>query len=188
MRIPGRIMCLDLSSSRTGFCIGAGGKIERKGSFGLKDPEDEPRRASKNLGRWLRDQFSLDAYEQVFVEAAFNPAQMHHMGNSAHTVALTWRLVGALDSVAACYGVRVEDVKVSDHRKHVTGSARHDSRDLAKAATLAALKARGLIDRSSRDDDMADAIAIFCWANAQYNGIEVGDFSLRGLPGKRVAA
>jgi hypothetical protein len=181
MALTGRVLTLDIST-KTGWCVGSPSSgIERCGVEKLKDPEDEPRRAGRKLGMFLRDQFSMEDFELVVVEAAMNPAAMMGANNSAYATALAWRLVGAVDAVCGCYGIRVVDVQATAHRKFVTGQSRWGDRKEAKRQAIAGVKRLGLWPAGQRDsDDLADAIALFAYSISAFGNKHLGEFALQG--------
>lgn len=163
------LLTLDLAT-RTGFAWGSPGDIAgvRSGSIKLKDPQDEARRAARNLGCWLRDEFSVEAPDLLVYEAAYSAAQMMHMGNASHTADSAWQLVGAVNAVAACYGVRTEEANLDDVRGHFTGRKRWGGRDEAKRKVVERCHLLGYFPNDCRDDNRGDACAVFDWASHHY--------------------
>lgn len=159
-----RLATLDLST-RAGFAFGAPGRVPRSGTVKLKDRSDPPAAAARNLGCFLRDQFTLERPDLVVYEAAFSAAAMLDMGNSSRTADLSWQLVGAVEAVCGCYGIRTETAHVQTVRKHFTGKGQWGGRDEAKRQTIARCHLLRLFPTDCRDDNRADACAIFDWAS-----------------------
>lgn len=171
------IYALDLAT-KTGFAIGAPGAKPRSGVVKLKDPEDEAARAMRNIGCFLRDQFTVETPDLVVYEAAMTSGAMLNHGNASVTADFAWQLVGAVEAICGCYGVRTVPANVQTVRKHFTGRARYDSRKEAKRAVVQRCHLLGLMPRAKNDDNQADALAIWNWAEARYGRRAPEDFTL----------
>lgn len=171
------ILALDLAT-RTGFASGAPGAVPRSGFLKLKDAEDAQSRAARNLGCFLRDELSVTRPDLVVYEAAMPAGAMLNAGNASVTADMAWMLVGAVEAVCGCYGVRTIAANVQTVRKHFTGKARYDSREAAKLAVVKRCHVLGLMRRSQRDDNQADALAVWDWAVAVHARRGPADFNL----------
>lgn len=163
-----KILTLDLSPSGTGYAVGEPGTIPRSGVWKLKDPEDEPGRACRNLGRFLRDEFVLGVPDDVFYEAALSAAAQLGMGNAGRTADMSWMLVGAVEGLCGPYGIRPKPCRVETHRKHFTGKSRWNGRDEAKRQVVRRAQLLGYMPPEDRDDNRGDACSIFDWASHEF--------------------
>lgn len=166
MNLKPLIMTLDLAT-RTGFCIGRAGAKPRFGVWRLKTPEDGPRRAGRNLGCRLRDEFAFERPDLVVVEAAMNPAAMHAAGNSHRTVTLLTRLQGAVDAACGMYGIRQKDANVQSVRAAVLGHGRPPD---PKGTVVAYVNSIGF---NTKDDNEADAIMMWLDEMGFRNGLDL---------------
>ena len=174
-------MTLDLATN-TGFAIGPAGQIPRSGTVRLKKREDEQSRAARNLGCFLRDTFALERPDILVYEAALPAAAMLGMGNASETADMAWQLVGVVEAICGCYGVRTIAANVQTVRKHFTGRARWGDRSSAKHAVIDRCHLLGYFPRNCRDDNRADACALFDWAAATYAPKSARPFALFGQP------
>lgn len=152
------ILTLDIATV-TGFCLGRAGAVPRVGTWRLKTADDDPARAGRNLGCNLRDLFTVELPDLVIVEAAMEPGAMHAAGNSSRTVALLWRLQGAVDAVCGCYGLRVKRANVNSVRKAVLGIATPKD---PKQVVVAFVNKVGIV---TQDHNAADAAMM--WLDEQ---------------------
>jgi hypothetical protein len=167
MSIDGVMVALDLAIE-TGFAIGRAGERPRSGSVRLKKRCQDERVAWRNLGCWLRDQFKLERPDLVVYEAALDPHAMVNMGNSSFTVAMQWGHIAALEAICGPLALRTEPINVQSVRKHFTGRARWPTRHDAKRAVLERCWMLGYFGRDCKNDNRADACAVFDYASAVY--------------------
>lgn len=179
------IMALDLAV-KTGFAIGSAGEKPRSGVVRLKGTEDEPQRACRKLGIWLRDQFSLEVPELVVVEAPVNIGAMidwksgdetgkPKFRSRPETISLLHRLVGGVETICGPYGVRCVTGNVQTVRKHFLGVARPQN---PKSAVVNRCHLLGYMPRDAKDDNQADALALWDWACAQHARRAPTEFAL----------
>ncbi len=93
---------------------------------------------------------------------------MLNKGNASYTADFMWRLVGSVDAVAGCYGVRKVEANVQRVRKAVLGTARPQD---PKLAVKRHLKTQGF---DVSDHNAADAIALFLFqAGFQHGALDL---------------
>lgn len=163
-----RILALDLATV-TGFCIGeAGQKPVRVGAARMKRSDEDHGVAGKNIGCLIRDIASMDWPDMVVIEAAMHAAAKDEKGNGGFSIELAWALVGSVYGFCGPQGIPVREANVQTVRKHFTGRARWGGRDAAKSAVVGRCHLLGLLPKSDRNDNKADAIAVWDWACATF--------------------
>lgn len=173
-----RILALDLATC-TGFAFGEAGAVPDSGSVRLARPGVDHHQASRALGTWVRKRFFTfkpSFPDLIIAEQFLDPsAQLH-----GAVVVTQLLLHGALDAVAACYGVEVRRHAASSIRKHFCGQAfalprskqqrtpkeKAEARKATKAMVLSRCHMLGYFPRSVTDDNRADACATFDFAAA----------------------
>jgi hypothetical protein len=167
------IMALDIAV-RLGFAVGEAGKIPRSGSVRLKSPEDDPSRACRRFGIWLRDEFALRIPDLVIIEAPVNIGAFIDwkqdggkptFRSNPQTISLLHRLIGGVETLCGPYGVRCVAANVQTVRKHFLGVARPPD---PKKAVIARCHLLGLMPKTSKDDNQADALALFDFGAATH--------------------
>ena len=178
------IMSLDLAT-KTGFCISdtSASKPTRSGSIRLKDGEDEPERAFRKLGIWLRDQFSVEMPDLVvceapvnlgaFVESAPESERGFRFRTNPSTVYLLSGLVAVTFGICGPYGVRCVKANVQTVRKHFVGVARPPD---PKKVVIARCQQLRWVDATCRDDNQCDALAAWSWAAGNFGSRAGGMF------------
>lgn len=162
------ILALDLATE-AGFCLGrAGGKPSRVGAARLKRPDDDHGVLGRNLGCLIRDLSAFGVPDMVVIEAAMHAAAKSEKGNGGFSVETAWLLVGAVYGFCGPQGIPVREAHVQTVRKHFTGRARYGSRTEAKKAVVDRAHLLGLLPPTSRNDNAADAIAVWDWACATF--------------------
>jgi hypothetical protein len=151
------LLALDMASL-TGYCVGAVGSKPRFGTWRLRDSEDHRKRAARNLGCRLRDEFSLQRPMKVFYEAAIATGAMLTKGNSSHSADLLWSLQGAVEGVCGPYGVFTQEANVTTVRKAVMGNGRPNN---PKVAVVEFCRSIGF---DVTDHNAADAIFVWLFA------------------------
>ncbi|MCC3246707.1 hypothetical protein LG047_15510 [Methylocystis sp. WRRC1] len=155
------IMALDIATV-CGFCIGRAGEIPRSGSVRLKRPCDGPEVAAFNMRAFLRDQFIFDRPDIIISEHFLNPVAQ----KSADAVVLQLYCHGVMHAEAMARNIRVHAPHAATVRKHFIGAANMGERKATKDAVLNRAKLLGYIPGDCRDDNRADAVALFDWASA----------------------
>lgn len=162
-----KLLALDVAT-KTGFGIGTAGEIPpRSDTVRLKKPQDDVQVAWRNIGFFLRDLFVCDKPDLIAVESPMHPAGQR----SPDAVVLQWGCMSVVTFVAAAYEIPVEWVNAQTVAKHFIGQARFSgpkSRELKKAATIERAQLLGYIPKGCRDDDRADACAVFDYASARF--------------------
>jgi len=169
-----KIFALDLATT-TGFAIGDTGGAPLSGSVRLKTSDDEPERAFKKLAQFLRDHFSANTYDLVIVEAPVNigafvqSAPESERGfkftSNPATIYLLSGLAAVAYGISGCYGFRCVKANVQQVRKHFLGVARPEN---PKQAVVARCKQLRYIPTDCRDDNQADACALWDFAASHY--------------------
>jgi len=169
-----RILALDLAR-RMGFAIGEAGDIPRAGAKLLASKEEPPAAGAQELGRFIRDMIVLDKPDVVVVEHWLHPSAQR----SGDVVLWQLHLHGALHGVLGCWhGIRFEQVAPATVRKHFCGAAsaaprrgrertaREQRADRAATKDMVIDRAvmLGYLPKTRRDDDIADACALWDWA------------------------
>lgn len=176
------IQAFDLSDV-TGWCFGpAGSLMPESGSMRLRKPTTEPPEiAAGRLADWfyMRCHDRCTRPELVVVEAAMEIAA----SRNASATKAQLLLHGALHGVCGIFGIRVESVAVATIRKGVCGQAfaaipvrgrRRTFREAAagRAATKEMVLSRvillGYLPAGCTDDNRADAVAAWIWADMEF--------------------
>jgi hypothetical protein len=167
------LMALDIAV-KLGFAIGEAGTTPRSGSVRLKSPEDDPSRACRRFGIWLRDEFSLRIPDLVIIEAPVNigafidwkdDGRKPMFRSNPQTISLLHRLIGGVETLCGPYGVRCVSANVQTVRKHFLGAARPSE---PKKAVVARCHQLGLMPRDCKDDNRGDSLALFEYGAAHY--------------------
>lgn len=160
-----RILALD-AATRTGFAIGEVGAKPRYGVARLKKPDEPVDVAWANIGFFLKDCFVLEKPDLIVIEAPMHPAGQR----SPDAVVLQWGVVAVVAFMAAAYRIRLEKVDAQTISKHFTGKAKWFANEGGRAAKKKAAVQRaqllGYIPATCRDEDIADACAVFDYAAA----------------------
>ena len=179
------ILALDLSPTSTGVCFAPAGRMPQPFLKAFRNEGDPTEIAAKNAARWLRNVVeSTDGNLLVAVEQHINQGALKHMGKKMGftpgrdrdaQLALHYAILG----VCACYDrVRFESVVVGTVRKHFCGQASAGSRAETKKMVLRRAIDLGYLGRDVKNDNLADAAALFHYAVSKFAQAEPG-FALR---------
>lgn len=166
------ILALDIATM-TGWARGEAGEKPTYGTVRLKKPDEPVRVAGYNMMCFLADAFRAGRPDFVCWEEALQP--VFHVRRAAETGEIaqnnaSMTLPVILDGViyACCRRANVECAPVNRMKvlKHFTGKAKWGGRAEAKKAVVGRCHALGLMQAHEKNDDMADALAIFDWASA----------------------
>jgi Holliday junction resolvasome RuvABC endonuclease subunit len=166
------VLALDIATV-TGWALGEAGEAPTYGTLRLKKPDDHPREAGFNLMCFLADTFRSNRPDFVCWEEAMPP--IFHANQAAKTgrvmqnnasMTLPVMLDGIVYACCKRIGIECQAVNRMKVLNHFTGKGRWGGRDEAKRAVIARCHALGLMQPKEKNDDMADAIAIFDWACA----------------------
>lgn len=171
------ILALD-AATRTGFCCGRAGEKPRADFVRLRRPGEDLEVAFKNTCCFLRDLFVLERPDLIIFEAPLAP-----VAHRSHEAALLGiGVYAAAAGIAGVYGIRFEKANASTVSKFFTGKGKwsqgEGGRREKKKATIKRAQALGLLPPHSTDADMADAIALWCFASERYARKAVGNFNL----------
>jgi hypothetical protein len=172
------ILALDLAR-RMGYAIGEAGTIPRAGAKLLASREEPPAAGAQELGRFIRDVIVLEKPDLVVVEHWLHPS----VQRTGDVVLWQLHLHGALHGVLGCWhGIQFEHVAAASVRKHFCGAAsaaprrgrertsreQREDRAATKAMVIDRAIALGYLPKTRRDDDIADACALFDYAAAHF--------------------
>lgn len=173
------ILSID-AATRTGFALGYADERPRAWARRLKRPQDPREEAWREIGLQLRDLFKVERPGLIAVEAPMHAAAQR----SADAVVLQWGVVAVIVFIAGAYGIRLEQVDAQKVSKHFTGKARWSAAEGGRAAKKAEAVRRchllGYMDRESRDDDVADACALWDYAASVWGSRRPSDLHLFG--------
>jgi hypothetical protein len=158
-----KIAALDIATV-CGFAFGDAGAIPQSGSVRLKRPGEPPEVAAFNMRAFLRDRFTLERFDLLALEHFLNPAAQ----KSADAVILQIMCFGVAVAEGMARGIRIEAPQPATIRKHFIGRANMGERKDTKAAVLNRAKALGYVPHDCKDDNRADACALFDFAAATY--------------------
>jgi len=170
-----RIAALDIATV-CGFAFGDAGAIPQSGSVRLKRPGEPPEIAAFNMRAFLRDRFTLKRFDLLALEHFLNPAAQ----KSADAVILQIMCFGVAVAEGMARGMRIEAPYPSTVRKHFLGRANMGERKDTKAAVLNRARALGYIPRDCKDDNRADAVALYDFAAATYARVPPRELVLFG--------
>lgn len=170
-----RIAALDIATV-CGFAFGEAGAIPQSGSVRLKRFGEPPEVAAFNMRAFLRDRFMLERFDLLAIEHFLNPAAQ----KSADAVILQIMCFGVAVAEGMARGMRIEAPQPSTIRKHFIGRANMGERRDTKAAVLGRAKTLGYVPRDCRDDNRADACALFDFAAATYARVPPRDLVFFG--------
>lgn len=172
------ILALDLATN-TGFAIGDSKGKPTSWSRRLKTPEDDVECAFGNLGLILRDMFMVECPDLVVVEAPMSMGGMVKLDEQSDrgfkftsnpsTIYMLGGLVASVYTICKPYGIRVRKANVQTVRKDFLGVARPSN---PKKVVLDRCRQLGWLDRTCRDDNRADALAL--WSFACHQQVERG--------------
>jgi hypothetical protein len=166
MMASGMIFALDLGA-RTGYAVGAAGAgIPRSGTVILKKPNEPRAVALGNMIAWLNERWSRERPALVIKEAPFSLQAFRDHANAEATVLMTYGLHGIVEAMACRFGLECRDAHAATIRKHFLGRARMGSRAEMKAAVIQRCHVLGYFPKECRDDNRADACALFDYAAA----------------------
>lgn len=165
-----RVLALDLAT-KTGFANGVAGSKPRSGVKRLKDGGDDPERGFRKLGIWLRDEFSFEKPDLVMIEAPLPVGSMidwdggedkkPKFRSNPGTIYFLNGLVAVVHGICGPYGIMCRQVGVQKVRKHFLGLARPAD---PKRAVIERCHLLGLMAKDQRDDNQADACALWTFA------------------------
>lgn len=165
MGLSGPIFALDLAA-RCGFAVGVAGSKPRAGTMVLKQPGDPRAVAFGNLIAWLNSEWSRERPALVMTEAPLPLQAFRTLGNAAATVRVTHGLHAIVEGMCVRFGIEHEEVADSMIRRHFIGRRNMGERAKTKAAVIQRCHVLGYMPKDCRDDNRADAIALWDYATA----------------------
>jgi Holliday junction resolvasome RuvABC endonuclease subunit len=158
------ILALDLAST-TSFAIGTAGQIPKSGSVTLRKRGDNSETAAFNLRRFLEEQIFVFARpDKIVVEAPMSMAAQKS-ADAAFIAAGIFHIAAVEARVRA---IQFHAVAASTVRKHFIGTARTGDRNRTKALVIARCHQLGLMPKECREDNRADACAVWDYASATF--------------------
>jgi hypothetical protein len=170
------ILALDIAT-RCGLCAGQAGDIPRPSFFLTRQEMSPPHFSAAGLGTWLRDYFEERRRpDLLIVERAALPTWQ----SNVNEVIAAQQAHGAARALAACYNVDFADPDVRTVRKLFCGRGtapkriegvpedRRGGKSAAKNMVIDQAIARGFLEEDDRDDDKADAAALFYFGSVTY--------------------
>lgn len=166
-------------ATRTGWAMGEPGRaVPMSGAVTLQKPKDEFGTMEQNIGALFVRLFSERTPSIVVWETPMTPEgwyricqQQGRMQNGASLI-IQNVLSGILRRECGRKEVPFVEVSRQTILKHYTGHARWGGRDPGKKAVLARAALLGHMLPGSKDDDRADAIAMWDWACGKYGGFQ----------------
>jgi hypothetical protein len=178
-RITGPILALDLGIA-SGFARGAPGDAPQSGTVQLKKTSELIDVAYGNLIAFLCEEFGRQLPAMVVKERMLYLQAFTSLGTSEKTIRAHAAYHGIVEGLCVRYGVRWEDVSPSTFRRHFIGAANAGSRDETKQAVVDRCHLLKLMPADCRDDNRADAIAVWDWAAATFGRRVPADLHLFG--------
>lgn len=161
----GPILALDLARL-TGFAIGRPGEIPRSGTEVLSKPHAGLGVQAGRLISFLNREFRDSQPIMVVKEAPFSLAAFSDHRVAEKVVRSAYGLHAIVEGMAHRFDIPCHDAPEATVTKHFTGKGRHGGRANRKRAIIERCHQLGYLDRRCRDDDRADAIAVWSWAEA----------------------
>ena len=159
----------------SGWALGAPGTIPRVGLQRLKKPSEDTWLVADGAARFVRDICFIESTrpDLIAIEALmpnFNSGddRERQIQRSAASMLVPPLIMGAVRGIAACYGIQVVQVYPATWRKHFLGRSNFGSRDETKRQTIAQGHRLGYLPVGCKDDNMADAVGIWSWADGVY--------------------
>lgn len=160
---PFRILALDLAV-HTGFAEGLAGSIPESGVIRLKRPADGPEIAAFTIAAWLRERIGDSRPDLVIVEAYLPPGGH----KSADSIIIQYMIHGAVHAFCRCHDIRIESISAPTIRKHFCGRAHAGERSETKLMIIRRAQALNYLPRDCMNDNQADAIAAWSYAECHF--------------------
>ena len=169
-------MALDVGR-KTGFCIGRAGELPDSGSWVLRKPGDPNGLAIGELARRMIELKGTYGKPDLIVCEHWLPP---HQAKSAANVEDALRMNGCVNAVAGVWGVDVTEPYPATVRAQVCGKAHDKSGDGTKMLVVQNMILRKLIPIDCVDNDRADAVCSWVWAEANFARVAPAKFVLTG--------
>ena len=125
-----------------------------------------------NLEQFLKDGLTFKAAvpDRIVYEAPMDPQWSQEKGQarSSKSLILPWALAIKVEEIGAKYGIPVEKVYPITIRKAFIGKENAGERGKTKQSILERCKELGYLPEKAKNDNQADAIAIWHWAQIRY--------------------
>ena len=157
--MSGSILCLDLATTM-GWCEGVPGEKPTSGTFRLAPVGSSAAAVHGGLVDWLAKRLTTFRYRMVVYEAPLDP-RWSKQPRSAATARLLLGLCGITEGICHQTGHTVKEADVSGVRMHVLGA--RPPKGEGKTLVMQRLR---LLGHEFRDDNEADAIAVWLYATA----------------------
>lgn len=149
-----------------GFAIGKPGEIPRSGTEVLAKPHGGFAAQAGHLISFLNREFRDNQPLMVVKEAPFSLAAFSDHRVAEKVVRSAYGLHAIVEGMAHRFDIPCHDAPEATVTKHFTGKGRHGGRANRKRAIIERCHQLGYLDRRCRDDDRADAIAVWDFACA----------------------
>lgn len=166
------VLALDIATT-TGWAMGPAGANPGYGTVRLKGKDEHPRDAAYNMMCFLADIFRAEVPALVCWEEPMPPifhvnkaAKSGRVQQNNESMTLPVMLDGVLYACCKRKGVPCLPVNRMKVLSYFTGKGRWGGSVEAKRAVIERCHSLGLMPKTLRNDDIADAIAIHKWASA----------------------
>ena len=169
------ILSLDLAR-RVGWARGTAGKTPDSGSFELGAPGGNVGLLAGELARRLVQMRRDRGVPDLVIVERWIPLRASVNDRS---VEVALRLNGACHAIlGGIYNVLIVEPAAATIRAAVCGKANAGTRAETKAMVVHSVVLRGLLPKNSVDDDRADALAGWVWAESVYGKTAPKNFAL----------
>jgi Holliday junction resolvasome RuvABC endonuclease subunit len=177
-----RILALDIAR-KTGFCVGVAGEPKpRIWSENLAKKGESYEEATARLSRTLRDWVRVESPDLIVIESWLHPLAQP----SGDAAIMQLHLHGAARAIAACKDIPVRMPTPAEVRVHFCGKSsavkrtkgpktaaeKAEARKATKAMVVNRAILLGYLPRESKDNDAADAAALWDYACAHYARVQ----------------
>ena len=166
--VTGAILALDLGI-RVGWACGRPGDMPICGAVRLKLDNQARGVAGANFIAWLQAKITECRPQLIVKEAVLSLAGFQRKQAGEKTVQFQVGLHVIAESVAHAYRIPIKDIHPATVRKHFIGRGHAGGRAATKAAVVQRCRMLRLLPRDVWDDDRADALAVWVWAEANYS-------------------
>jgi hypothetical protein len=174
------VWSLDLATE-TGFCMGGppadlsdlnSGAISLRTHKPLDCMVKDATQLALNLEQFLKDGLTFKAAvpDRIVYEAPMDPQWSQEKGQarSSKSLILPFFLAGKVEEIGIKYRIPVEKVYPITIRKAFTGKENAGERGKTKQSILERCKELGYLPEKAKNDNQADAIALWHWAQVRY--------------------
>jgi hypothetical protein len=171
--LEGPLLALDLGSE-LGWADGLpGDRIPQSGAEVLKEKREGRPVAMGNLLHFLDTRIrarkpALMVREAPLAIAAFKARRKGGLPLSQENLQMAYGLHGVTEAVAERWGIRLETVYPATVRAFFIGQANMGNRPATKSAVVQRCHLLGLMPKTCKNENQADALAIWFWAASHF--------------------